>query len=50
MAAPQKPFAIQRKDDLTFELSSGKIEFIDDTAEVDVTDGTIESPMEEFEL
>jgi hypothetical protein len=50
MAPPQKPWAIQRKDDLTFELSSGKIEFIDDTQDVDVTDGTIESPMEEFEL
>lgn len=42
MSAPEKPWAIQRRDDLTFEVSSGKlsIEIYDDTNEVDVSDNT----------
>lgn len=34
----ESPWAIRRKDDLTFEITTDKIEFIDDTAnEVDIT-------------
>src|SRR5260221_11718882 len=34
MSAPEKASAIQRKDDLTFEKSSARIEFVDDTVDV----------------
>lgn len=47
MSAPEKPWAIHRRDDFTFELSSDKIEFVDDT--VDVTDPTPVN-LDEFEL
>lgn len=51
MSAPEKPWAIQRKDDLTFQKHSGRIDMIyDDTdSDVDVTDGATEI-VEEFEL
>lgn len=51
MAAPQKPWAIERKDDLTFKLTDVKlVPMIVDDVELDVTD-TVTSPVsEEFEL
>jgi RecA-family ATPase len=50
MAAPEKAYAIQRKDDLTFETSSARIEFVDDT--IDITDEAtpVEATTEEWDF
>jgi KaiC/GvpD/RAD55 family RecA-like ATPase len=44
----ESPWAIRRKDDLTFEITSDKIEFIDDT--VDEVDITTPESTDAFEL
>jgi hypothetical protein len=51
MSAPQKPWAIERNDDLTFKITSAKLipQIIDDV-DIDVTDATTSPVSEEFEL
>lgn len=46
----EKPHAIKRQDDLCFELSSDKVEFIVDDTEIDITEPTAPEIKDAFDI